>query len=271
MRNKVKDKEMQRGKRARHTNMPGSMRRSFTLIELLVVIAIIAILAAMLLPALNKARDQAKKASCLNNHKQVGLLMQQYAMSNDDITPTELQWGGGTANPRTLFRHNGSNSGAMDYKASPGMIDRKLLVCSAVPYTKENLNSTWTYTYGMLYGLATGRINHESATERRAHWGVFWFKQDGNQFVKTTRLKHPSAMPLLMDTMRASLKPPAGGWIVMPDNNPDDIGVGLVHGDSANVDYFDGHAAGRSRPELRAAPMLNFQYFVDSAGNTIIM
>ena len=59
--------------------------------------------------------------------------------------------------------------------------------------------------------------------------------------------------------------------IVMPDNNPDDIGVGLVHGDSANVDYFDGHAAGRSRPELRAAPMLNFQYFVDSAGNTIIM
>ena len=36
MRNKVKDKEMQRGKRARHTNMPGSMRRSFTLIELLV-------------------------------------------------------------------------------------------------------------------------------------------------------------------------------------------------------------------------------------------
>ena len=54
-------------------------------------------------------------------------------------------------------------------------------------------------------------------------------------------------------------------------NNPDDIGVGLVHGDSANVDYFDGHAAGRSRPELRAAPMLNFQYFVDSAGNTIIM
>jgi len=80
----------------RLANSCGAARKGFTLIELLVVIAIIAILAAILFPVFARARENARRTSCLSNLKQLGLGVQMYSQDYDEHVPPAYQYNGPT-------------------------------------------------------------------------------------------------------------------------------------------------------------------------------
>jgi prepilin-type N-terminal cleavage/methylation domain-containing protein len=103
--------------KSENVTIPGnkifSIRKYFTLIELLVVIAIIAILAAMLLPALKSARGMAKQINCLSNLKQVGLLCSYYLSDFGYLPPEKWEGSGGWQYRTWLWNVNVVSGGSM--------------------------------------------------------------------------------------------------------------------------------------------------------------
>ncbi len=197
----------------------------FTLIELLVVIAIIAILASMLLPSLHKARQRAKTALCINNLKQLGLVVTLYLDDHEDWCPPYNDGNGSSASAKWYGKMRpylenvaGVNADWTDWATTDEAYFENVKLAGCFHCPSEKGPKSFTLDYGL------------NAYLGRSFNGTYWWDDPGlKSFFKIAKIPKPSEVFLFGDDTDYGFAEPVN--ILQYRHN---FGVNFI--------YIDGHA-----------------------------